>query len=310
MRSILPLFAALLACAVLAPAANAAPLFGFNDSAVIWNQLSASADAKLAAGAGAGTTRITVDWRWAEATPGVWNLATYDAMYNAAVANGQKPTIVLLFAPRWTWAEGTSCVSDCRFPPSALRMDAWRNAVRTMVRRYPQMAALEVWNEPNVKQYWQSGADPELYTTMVKEAYATRARRGLDGQGPGRRAERGRTTRIEAAGRPVMSYRQFLQGMYDNGVKGQHGRDLAAPVPGRHRPLAPLQDAHRGPRDPRPRRRRDAPAVAHRAGHHHDRQGQQPHVHRERPGEHAQPHVRGAAHRAQRRRRTPCWPTR
>ena len=230
MRSFLAALAALLTCAVLAPAANAAPVFGFNDSAVIWNQLSAPADAKLAAAAGAGTTRITVDWRWAEATPGVWNLATYDAMYNAAVANGQKPTIVLLFAPRWSWAEGAACVSDCRFPPSAQRMDAWRNAVRTMVRRYPKLAALEVWNEPNLKQYWQSGPDPVLYSTMLKEAYETVRAEGSTAKVLGG-ALSSANDQDEAAGRPVMSYRKFLKGMYDNGAKANMDAISLHPYP-------------------------------------------------------------------------------
>src|SRR4051812_29092280 len=106
-----------LACALLAPSAGAAT-FGFNDNAIAWGQLTATRDAALAKAAGASTTRITFDWRWAEQTKGLFQMSTYDAIYKSNIAAGIRPTFVLLFAPQWAWADGTPCVqatSDCRY---------------------------------------------------------------------------------------------------------------------------------------------------------------------------------------------------
>src|SRR4051812_43934936 len=75
------------------------PLFGFNDNGVAFGQLSATTDALLAGQDGATTSRITFDWRYAEAAQGVWNLAQYDAIYNADIAKGVRPVFILAFAP-------------------------------------------------------------------------------------------------------------------------------------------------------------------------------------------------------------------
>src|SRR4051812_43740015 len=63
-------------------------LFGYNDNAVRAGQLSAQADADLASRAGANLTRVGFDWRYAEPSPGHYDLADYDAIYSASLARG------------------------------------------------------------------------------------------------------------------------------------------------------------------------------------------------------------------------------
>src|SRR5436853_6208241 len=112
----LTLLLALLAVALLAPSAHAATttsttkLFGFNDNAGLFGLVSATTDTQLAQQAGANVHRVMFDWRWAEPSPGVWDFTKYDAIYNADVAKGIKPVFILMFAPQWTWADGTPCV--------------------------------------------------------------------------------------------------------------------------------------------------------------------------------------------------------
>src|SRR5437660_526237 len=60
--------------------------FGFNDSAVAWGQASATTDAALAAQVGANTSRVTFDWRWAEATQATWDFSTCPVL-GGALAN-------------------------------------------------------------------------------------------------------------------------------------------------------------------------------------------------------------------------------
>src|SRR3954447_5786372 len=128
---------------VAAPAPAPSMPFGFSDQAVMGNQISAPADAALAARAGATSSRVTFDWRWAEPKQGDWRLSTYDAIYNADLAAGIKPVFVLLFAPQWSFDSSVTCVQatqDCKFPPGPTHLDAWTTMVNKLVTRYPQLA--------------------------------------------------------------------------------------------------------------------------------------------------------------------------
>ena len=222
------------ACALLAPSAGAAgtsqKLFGFNDNAALFGLTSATTDTQLASQAGASVHRVMFDWRWAEPQPGVWDFAKYDAIYNADRAKGIKTIFILMFAPQWAWADGTPCVqatADCRYPPGASHMDAWRNAAQTLVRRYPGMAALEIWNEPNYAGFWQGGLDPAAYGRLVVEAND---------------AVKATGSPIPVLGGSMTSYnaqdsaetltpRTFIKGMYAAGVKGHMDGIAIHPYP-------------------------------------------------------------------------------
>jgi len=219
MRFVHAALATIVACLALTATASAqttAPkLFGFNDNTVLSGQLTAAKDAQLASQIGVTAQRMTFDWRWAEPQPGVWDLARYDAFYEENLAKGIKPVFILMWAP--PWADGVDCAGDCKYPPAPEYMDAWRNAVRKLITRYPQMGALEIWNEPNTVWTFQSGVDPARYTELLSEAYDT----------------------VRAAGSPIpvlggsimsnimpstattMNHREFLKGMYAAGAKGK-----------------------------------------------------------------------------------------
>src|SRR4051812_25868213 len=130
-------------------------LFGFNDNAVRAGQLSAPADADLAARAGANLTRVGFDWRYAEPSPGHYELSDYDAIYKSSLARGIRPLWTVVFAPRWAWTLGTTCSGDCRYPPADNQMAAWTGLLKLIAQRYPRSAGIEVWNEPNLKDFWQ-----------------------------------------------------------------------------------------------------------------------------------------------------------
>ena len=229
---------AVLACSLLAvapacaaPASTAAPpLFGFNDNAYAWGQLTAGADATLAQGAGATTSRIVFDWRWAQPSPSQLNLAKYDAIYAADLAAGIKPLFHILFAPQWTWDAGVACLqadADCRYPPSEAKMSAIGDIAKLLVRRYPQMAGLEVWNEPNLRQYWQSGVDPARYALMVRTVYDAVRSTGSSVPVVAGALANG----ADADSADKMSIRGFLNGMYAAGVKGKMDAISIHPYP-------------------------------------------------------------------------------
>src|SRR3954468_7576601 len=202
------------------PTNPAAQLFGFNDNAVGMGQITPIEDATLAAQAGATTSRVTFDWRYAEASPGVWNLGQYDAIYARDIAQGIQPIFILTFAPQWAWADANYCAAvtqPCRYPPGPTHLDAWRNVVAKLATRYPKRAGLEIWNEPNLDSFWKGGIDPAYYTQLLGEAHDAARTAGATVPIIGGALSGYTGTDVPTA----MSTRSFIKAMYAAGAKGK-----------------------------------------------------------------------------------------
>lgn len=201
---------------VAAAPANAAPLFGFNDMMPAWGMIDPATNASLAKSAGANTSLITVNWREAQPAPGTLRLSTYDAVYNASIAKGIKPVFSILFSPSWTWSSGVSCSGDCRYPPAPEHYADWRAFVTTLVKRYPLLAGIQVWNEPNFASFWHGGVDPVRYTALVKEAY-----KAVKAVKPTMPVLAGALTNYGSNDKSTyMPQADFLKAMYAAGLKG------------------------------------------------------------------------------------------
>ena len=136
-----------------------------------WSNYSAADRAtildKLVA-AGAEWVRIDIGWASYEYTgPGqiyAWYANLADAAVNEANARGLKVLAVLWGSP--TWANGNQ---DPRFPPADPQ--AYASFARWAAEHYRgRVAAWEVWNEPNLDEFW-AGADPAAYTALLRAAY-------------------------------------------------------------------------------------------------------------------------------------------
>ena len=151
------------------------PLFGLNDNAVVRGQASAADDAQLNAGLGVDVVRVTVDWRWAERQPDDYRLAHYDAIYAESLARGIRPVWIPLFAPSWAIDPSTPCnqwLRDCRHPPGPAFDGEYAQFAALLASRYPQSAAIEIWNEPNIRYFWRPDPDPARYAALLKASYA------------------------------------------------------------------------------------------------------------------------------------------
>jgi hypothetical protein len=206
------------AALALPSAASAQPYFGFNDSS-FWTETTPAQSAALHADAGATSTRIVVDWAAVEATPGSFVWSAYDAIYSAQLARGIRPLFQLFDAPPWAWEPSRTCPADevCHFPPARAHDAEWSRFARSVAARYPQIVGIEVWNEPNISDFWRGGVDPVRYTELLKLASkAIKATR--------------RTMPVISAGlagvlaepdtAQHMTTRRFLQAMYANGMRG------------------------------------------------------------------------------------------
>ena len=190
-------------------------LFGFTDQSVAQKRATAEQSAELQRSAGANSARIVVDWRWVEAQKDRYHWARYDAIYAAAVARGIRPVFTLLFAPSWTLdGQCDQYKADCTYPPTRAHLSDWREFASLVARRYPNMAGVEVWNEPNTHFFWDPAPDPKLYMDLVREARA--AVRSVNPKVPvvgGSIANTGTTNSTQ------MSLADFTRAIYREGAK-------------------------------------------------------------------------------------------
>jgi hypothetical protein len=204
--------------AVAAPGALAKPWFGFNDNSVIGAQVGATQSASLAAQEGASSSRVTLNWGWVQPTRTAANFSTYDAIYAADVARGIRPLFVLTGAPPWASAAGVTCSSgSCLYPPSNAHNADWQTIAAQIATRYPQLAGIEIWNEPNQSWAWWGGFDPARYTQLLHLAYT--AIKAVNPSMPviGSSLAADLSGSVTSTSYPAQ---QFLQAMYDNGARG------------------------------------------------------------------------------------------
>ena len=162
-----------------AQAGAAARFFGFNDNAPLTHDLTVDQDARLLAKSGANSARITLDWTWVEQSEGTLNLSLYDPIYHAWLSRGIRPVFIITGSPQWawppwwTWPDLNYCFSGgpCHVAPDPSKDGEWAHFAAAVAARYPRAAAIEVWNEPNLRTFFATGPDPVRYTQLLRLAY-------------------------------------------------------------------------------------------------------------------------------------------
>src|SRR5450759_4924096 len=119
--------------------------------------------------AGLQWVRIDVGWDMIESSrQGYYDpywTSRLDTFIEMAVARGLKPLVTLYQTPAWARPAGTTN----RTPPSDPLMYA--GFARWAAYRWAhKVLAWEVWNEPNLEEFWV-GADPFAYTRLLRAAY-------------------------------------------------------------------------------------------------------------------------------------------
>lgn len=212
----------LVALAAPASAAGEARWFGFNDNTTTYKALTPLEDVRLLERLGANSNRLTVEWRYAQgAEGGRIGFGLYRAAYDAHVRRGIRPLITLLGSPPWARMPFAFCAvtRPCHFPPDRAKDEAWRRYVTAVVRAFPHAAGIEVWNEPNLRGFWESGPDPERYAELLR--IAREAIKSVDPDmpviGPGLAP-----VVYDLDDPRRMGIRPFLQRMYAAGGAGLH----------------------------------------------------------------------------------------
>jgi hypothetical protein len=140
-------------------AASYAPLF---DSDV---DLAKSFD--LMAASGAKWVRIDFYWSVVQPTATTYDWSSIDRAVNAANARGLHVLANPAYTPQWARSG-----SDDKYPPTDV--NTYATFVQRAVQRYAPLGVhhWEIWNEPNVQQFWHPRPDPNAYAALLRAAYA------------------------------------------------------------------------------------------------------------------------------------------
>ncbi len=191
-----------------APAASTASAATFGMTAhFMWHDLAQSrAELDRMRAAGFTTVRFDLGWRWVEPQrKGAYDesvLRKLDAIFAEVDAHGMAPIVTVIETPAWARPANTGI-----FAPPTNAQD-YADVVGMIARRYAARPGViwEVWNEPNLVEFWETGPDAIAYTDLLKRAY--RAIKAADPDA------------TVLGGSIVFGDAKFLRGMYAAGAAG------------------------------------------------------------------------------------------
>lgn len=137
------------------------PQFGFNEAI----QPDAAGN-ELIAESGATFVRVALNWASSEQTPGTLTFAGPDGVNEELQRYGLKPLWVVTSSP--CWAAQNKCSSpQPGFAPEPDRLDDYAAFVVEVAKRYPDSIGIEVWNEPNIPNFWRPAPQADVYREML-----------------------------------------------------------------------------------------------------------------------------------------------
>jgi polysaccharide biosynthesis protein PslG len=163
----------------------------------------------LARAAGVGWVVQLFEWRAIEPEAGKFNWESADAAMRAAAYYRLHVAARLDKPPEWALAPNAG---------KLLRsVDDYARFVTAFVRRYPgQLAAVVVWNEPNLASEWnQRSPDPVEYVTLLQSAY-----RAVKAADPAIVVVSAGLAPTNERGARALDDREYLRQMYEHGAQG------------------------------------------------------------------------------------------
>jgi hypothetical protein len=129
-------------------------------------------------------SHFPIDWASVEREQGRYDWTIPDGIYAAMRAQSLEPVMVISNAPDWARDPAATCQAQrgCMFPPLAQHDDAWQAFVQAAVERFPDVTAVEVWNEPNIERFWAPQPDPARYVELLAAAHDAVAAAGSGAQ--------------------------------------------------------------------------------------------------------------------------------
>lgn len=183
--------------------ASVADRFGWNDdwgfSSASWS-MSSEADMIRLKSAGHTWVRYWIWWSQLEPVEGKIDWTPVDDFFEKARKNGLKVYLTIFTAPAWAtggepWAVWNHCLAlpsgsrkhdfrddlpECASPTQPISETAFRNFVREVLERYPEVNHIGLWNEPSLLAAWpwaykNSGGEnwlrPDCYRELAEQVY-------------------------------------------------------------------------------------------------------------------------------------------
>jgi hypothetical protein len=152
---------------------NSIPIVGIADNGLLGQSAKTQA-AQFSAMKSIGITSVRVDanWRLVQPTgPSDFNWAALDQEVKSIRSAGMSVDLIVDGCPSW------AAIPDARNdmfaqPESSAQFAIWAAEVAA---RYRNMGVkyFEIWNEPNINEFWRPRPDPTAYTADLVAAYAS-----------------------------------------------------------------------------------------------------------------------------------------
>ena len=146
--------------------------YGMSDPALL-NESASEQTSQLAAMKAIGVNSVRVDASWADVQPdgpGTFNWGQVDQAVNSILTAGMSVDLIIDGCPPWAAVPGASG-DPWPQPASSAQYAAY--AAQVAARYAPQgVGTFEIWNEPNLAEFWQPAPNPQAYTADLKAAYA------------------------------------------------------------------------------------------------------------------------------------------
>jgi hypothetical protein len=201
--------------------------FGFNDASFYLRAsnpgigLNGTEDAYAHRLAGSSVIRLTLHWGWMQRNREWIDWVEADRAYCNSIRAGLAPIFAIFGTPKWAIVGGQRCDGYCFAPPDQSHDGDLRDFAEQVAIRYPHLAAVEAWNEPNLDYFWHSpvpggaGPDPARYTAVLKTVFE-----GVKSGNPATPVLGASLSDAETSDRaPGIPLGDFLSGMYDNGAR-------------------------------------------------------------------------------------------
>ena len=122
----------------------------------------ADKQAEMMAAAGVGWFRIDLAWSAAEPEAGRYDFRTWDRFLDAFEPQGIRVLFILDY--------GNKLYEDGMPPSTQSGRAAFAAFAGAAARHFRGRAAWEIWNEPNLPQFWAGAPDPAAYVALARAA--------------------------------------------------------------------------------------------------------------------------------------------
>jgi hypothetical protein len=117
---------------------------------------------------GIGWIRIDFLWPFVEAQPGSYDWDLYDDLVHVAKSRNLNILAMIGYTPAWA-TDGQPVSGVPRNP------NEWKMFCIKAASRYPDIEYWEIWNEPNLSQFWSGSMDQYIHSILRPAANAIRS---------------------------------------------------------------------------------------------------------------------------------------